>query len=196
VNIAGKRMNTKQIENLLRADCSLSTTFDGVFASDRIPTLCDSRTAMVVNTDPHDRGGTHWVCMYIDNGVGEFFDSYGLQPYVANFIYFMRRNCGSSWRSNDMMMQSLDSDVCGHYCIWYLGERARGKSMEEIKRQFSPEDSRKNDTLVKQWVEERYGKIVERYAAASESEDGGQCCCSRSKWRNNNNNNYHEQTLY
>jgi hypothetical protein len=165
-------MNTKQIENLVRSDCNLSTTFDGVYASDRIPIFCDPRTAMVLNTDPHDRAGEHWVAMYINNGVGEYFDSFGMQPRHAHFTNFLRRNC-SLWTYNDTLFQSLDSDVCGYYCIWFLGERARGKSMMDIKAQFS-KNTEQNDTLVKNRVEERYGAIVEQFAGVAGE---GQYCC-------------------
>ena len=164
-------MNTLQVENLLRSDCKLATIFDGVFASDRLPSLCDSKTAMVVNIDPYNSPGSHWVCMYIENGKGEFFDSYGEYPYVHSFINFLNRNC-KSWTFNRVDLQAIDSDVCGHYCIHFLSERARGKSMEEIVAQFSVNNKNKNDAGVKEMVETRFGRIADSFL-----NDGSQCQC-------------------
>lgn len=36
---------------------------------------------MVINTYPHDKPGTHWVCLYLDEDTAEYFDSYyGFPP--------------------------------------------------------------------------------------------------------------------
>jgi hypothetical protein len=183
-------MNTLEIENILRSDCKLSTKFEGVFASDRLPLFCDSETALVMNLDPHNQGGSHWICMYIENGKGEYIDSYGLSPlvhssisnnYHNNCIDFLNRNC-VSWKCNVMQLQSIDTQVCGHYCIWYLSERARGKSMKEITDQFT-RNYAKNDVIVKELVEERYGKIVKKVVAVVAVEEKRrrecvQCCCA------------------
>ena len=38
----------------------------GVYPRDLIPhRLRPYEKAIVVNTDPHDRPGTHWVCLYV-----------------------------------------------------------------------------------------------------------------------------------
>lgn len=152
-------MNTIQVENILRADCKLSSIFEGVFPSDRLPAFCDeNKTAMVMNLDPHDQAGSHWVCLYIENGHGEYFDSYGESPPVKNFVSFIKRNC-TSWNFNRNELQSLNTDVCGDYCIWFLSERARGKSMQDIVSQFS-NDCKNNDIMVRKQVTSRYGDIV------------------------------------
>jgi hypothetical protein len=104
--------------------------------------------------------GSHWVCVYVENGKGEYFDSYGMSPHIVEpFISFLDRNCRSNWSYNRHELQSIDSTVCGHYCIWFLSERARGKTMSEIVSQFS-NDTRSNDALVKESVELRYGGIA------------------------------------
>jgi hypothetical protein len=182
-------MNTREVANPLRMDCYLSIGFDGVFASDCIPTMCDPKCAMVLNTDPQDQEGEHWVCIYIENGVGEYFDSYGLPPLIKSFQEFLDKNCGpNGWTYNTKAFQAMDSDVCGHYCMWFLGERARGRTMDDIKRQFS-KNCKKNDKLVKRWVEQRYGEIAARYSAdaienaggVGDGDCGGICqhCCAR-----------------
>ena len=59
-------MNTVEIEWALRS-CS---EFDGVFAVDELP---ENPRLLVVNTDPINRPGRHWVCICVENGyVGAF----------------------------------------------------------------------------------------------------------------------------
>jgi hypothetical protein len=174
-------MNTTEIENLLRSDCKLSTIFEGVFASDCLPSFCAEETAIVMNLDPHDRSGSHWVCLYIENGKGEYFDSYGYSPVDVNFVNFLNRNC-PSWKFNDKEFQALDSDVCGHYCIWYLSERARGLTMDEIKNQFDTRDCNKNDAQVKENVEVRFGSIAMQVSNTSTASNKiMQCCMCRKR---------------
>lgn len=159
-------MNTREVENILRSDCKLSTIFEGVYASDRLPLFCNyNNTALVMNLDPHNQSGSHWVSIYIENGYGLYFDSYGMPPTVnANFVHFLNRNCTQGWDYNRTELQALDSDVCGHYCIWFLSERARGVSLKNIVNQFTA-NCTVNDKLVKQNVVKRYGSIVAKLIA-------------------------------
>jgi hypothetical protein len=179
-------MDTLQVENLLRADCKLSTIFDGVYASDCLPLFCGSGdTGLVMNLDPSDRAGSHWVCIYIQDGNGEYFDSYGMAPPLENFLDFLKRNC-RTWSYNKQELQSLDSTVCGHYCIWFLSERARGQTMQNIVRNFSETDSKLNDKKVKSQVETRFGGIVQKLSESSSNINRVrcvQCCCARVRCR-------------
>jgi hypothetical protein len=176
-------MNTLQVENLLRADCKLSDVFEGVYASDMLPAFCDTSgdgAAVVVNMDPSDRGGSHWVCMFVHKGRGEYFDSYGLAPPLEEFVNFLNRN-STSWTYNKVELQSLNTNVCGHYCIWFLSERARSRTMGEIVAGF-PGDTKRNDAAVESRVVTRFGRISSQVAAAAavaKSRKCVQCCCAR-----------------
>ena len=175
------KMDTVQVENLLRADCKLSVIFDGVYASDCLPMFCGGGdTGLVMNIDPSTQSGSHWVSIYIQNGKGEYFDSYGMAPPLEDFMRFLKTNT-KTWTYNKQELQSLDSTVCGHYCIWFLSERARGKSMQNIVQQFSKTDTKWNDNTVKRQVETRFGGIVKNMssAAAATSSKCVQCCCAR-----------------
>ena len=35
---------------------------------------------LVCNTDPSNRPGSHWIAIYVEDGRGEFFDSFGRRP--------------------------------------------------------------------------------------------------------------------
>lgn len=86
----------------------------------------------------------------------EFWDSYGQSPefYSADFEDFLNFNA-NNWTSNQRMLQSWDSNVCGQYCIYYLVHRCRGFSLNRIVNHFS-KNTRVNDTIVFEFVRRHY----------------------------------------
>ena len=66
---------------------------------------------MVLNTDPADEPGEHWVAVYIhEDGKGEYFDSYGMAPPPC-FERFMQRQC-VQWMWNKVQLQDLWTFLC------------------------------------------------------------------------------------
>ena len=61
--------STDQLERVARHDARLAPFFAGVFASDRLPwpPIRDRPQGYIVNTDPHDRPGMHWLAVWTDN---------------------------------------------------------------------------------------------------------------------------------
>ena len=68
-------MNT--IDRILRRQCERD--FDGVFSVDTLP---DRPRLLVCNTDPSHRPGRQWVAICVNDGRGEYFDSFGRRPSV------------------------------------------------------------------------------------------------------------------
>ena len=70
-------MDTLTIKKLLKSyNC-----FKGVFPCDRVPYKAKLPLNIIINTDPSNKPGTHWVCVSIDkNGRGFYFDSFGFPP--------------------------------------------------------------------------------------------------------------------
>jgi len=59
----------------------------GVYAADEIPTVWSKPAAIIANTDDHTKPGTHWVAMYVGkDGIGHYFNSYGLPPTTSHTI--------------------------------------------------------------------------------------------------------------
>jgi len=69
-------MNSDEIDRFLRARVR---DFDGVFSVDSLP---NDQHLLVFNTDPSDKPGRHWIAIYIEDGCGEFFHSFGHQPNI------------------------------------------------------------------------------------------------------------------
>jgi len=136
-------MNSDEIDRFLRRRLR---DFDGVFSADNLP---KDPHLLVCNTDPADKPGRHWIAIYIEDGRGEFFDSFGRRP-SANFERYMNRYC-VSWNFNNKQLQSVVSKFCGYYCIYFCIHRSRGVDMCKIVRSFSS-DTGLNDALVHAYV--------------------------------------------
>jgi len=126
--------------------------------------------AAIVNTDDSNQPGTHWFCIYVyrtkRSVEAEFYDSYGNTPesYGVVFPYKILN-------SSSKTLQSLNSDVCGLYCLHYFYYKARNFSTRRIQSSFT-DNLEKNDKLVKRF----YGNI--RWLKFSFSPYGiSQKCC-------------------
>ena len=73
-------LTTRQLDYLARQDPYLEPIFKGVFASDQLPKEKEiqTRSAYIVNVHTHDRQGSHWLSIFVENDQCEVFDSYGL----------------------------------------------------------------------------------------------------------------------
>jgi hypothetical protein len=142
-------MNTTTIAKLLGSRCK--GQFFGVFSSDNLPTRIKKLPMLLIcNTDPSDRGGEHWLAIYIDsNRCGEFFDSFGREP-GRPFSDFMNKHC-VHWIYNDKQLQNVLSTYCGHYCVLYCLYKSRGFSMSRIVGMFT-DDTSVNDRIVARFV--------------------------------------------
>ena len=136
-------MDSTVIDKVLRKNCAI---YRGVFACDELPVIDVRPTVIVVNTDPASRPGQHWICVYFDeDGYGEFFDSFGLQPKRV-FDRYMDKYC-IAWTFNKKQLQSLVSRFCGHYCIWYCMMKFRKVALTVLVNAMS-NDTGLNDFLV------------------------------------------------
>ena len=73
-------LNNVQLDYLARDDPQLKRYFYGTVACDRLPKspVKTQRQGYIVNTDPHDQPGQHWLAVWTDGNVCEILDSYAL----------------------------------------------------------------------------------------------------------------------
>ena len=123
-------MNTREIEYILRKNRKTASVFLGAVPSDGIPDASIFPYAVVINTEPHDDRGRHWVAVFVESKDRvEYFDSYGGLPN-SNIATFLLR-FPHLLRHTDSF-QSLSSKVCGHYCIFFLIKRCSRRSFAQI----------------------------------------------------------------
>lgn len=142
-------MDSIAIERALCSTPASASTFWGVYAANRLPTVVRTRPAtVIVNFDEDYLPGSHWGCFYLPvspQGV-EFFDSLGYSPTLPWFASFAARHGGFiSW--NDRRCQSEKSDVCGEYVCLFSLHKSLGFCTPSFMRLFG-HDSSRNDTLV------------------------------------------------
>ena len=121
-----------------------------------MPKLDTFPRGFVANTDPSTEPGTHWVSFYFPSREkGEFFDSYGYPPeyYGEPFQSYNVETI------NSHKLQSSWSEVCGHYCIFYLYHRSRGYSMSKIVNMFSS-NTMINDCKVSCYVKKHFNVVI------------------------------------
>lgn len=102
--------------------------FRGVFLRNELPKKPWKKECGILNLD--DDKGTHWVAWYkCDKNL--YFDSYGIQPpkelekYLGNPIYY----------STDQV-QPVNTQICGHLCLFVLKKLSEGESLQDIANSF------------------------------------------------------------
>ena len=109
-------MDTLQIERISKTDSSAKKIFKDVYSKDLLPTVEYSGN-YVVNTDPSSSFGKHWIALFFnDEGSGKYFNSYSLHPIIQGLEDDVNSH-SSSWIYNSKTLQSLISQVCGHYTV-------------------------------------------------------------------------------
>ena len=133
-------LTMRQVDHLAWQDPYLKSIFKGVFASDQLPkeNEIQTRSVYIVNVDTHDKQGLHWLSIFVENDQCEGFDSYGLPIHwykPSPFVTWVFKHY-QDVTSNVGQLQATDSNTCGHYALFFLFARARGKSMESFIQPF------------------------------------------------------------
>ena len=125
-----------------------------MFPGDKLPQTIDKNLCgFVANTDPSNKPGTHWVVFYFSSEhEGEFFET--ADYYSISLRNFLDKH-SIEWDFNKRTLQSIWSDVCGQYCLFYLCQRARGHSLSMILDVFN-NSTLSNDAKVFQFAKNHF----------------------------------------
>jgi hypothetical protein len=124
--------------------------YHGEFPMDQLPTLQPG--AYIINTDDSDGPGQHWLAVYVDDDIVEYFDSYGLPPCDSRLERFL----GKCYVYNAIPLQQIFSNACGFYCVYYILHRARNYSMIDIINVLKKSDG---DFVVKDFLYRHYKPV-------------------------------------
>lgn len=126
-------MNTKQINHILATNPVTKNFFNGVFPKDYLKLIEEKPKLIICNTDESYRSGKHWVLFFFDSENVDFFDSLGENPskYGSEFIKFMEKY-SEVCNFSPIRLQPLNTDLCGHYCIYFAHKRCQGYDMKYI----------------------------------------------------------------
>ena len=130
-------------------------SFGGIMSSDMLD-MCKPNKFYIVNSDPSNKPGKHWFCVYLTS-VPEFFDSLGHSPtYYSKDIERLLIQNGPDYIYNSQRLQNYDSILCGQYCIYYIIMRAMGYSINGIVNNFSKTHLKCNDQSIITFMNELF----------------------------------------
>lgn len=125
----------------------LVENFLGTFPCDIQPDVEGLKSFSVVfNESKHNDAGSHFVCAYATEDKIYYFDSMGLNlenDYIKMFIL----SCGRTAVLSNVQIQSLNSNMCGFFCICFLLYMSLGMDFKKFFNCFSA-DLKLNDIIV------------------------------------------------
>ena len=131
-------MNTSQIQCCIDCSSTLKKSTLGVFAADQLPVNLNFPCGFICNTDEYSKEGMHWCSFYFPNSTTvEYFDSHGKPINYFNDYFPLYVSTFPSIISNSKQLQSLHSNVCGMYCLYFLLHRLNGVSYHNFVNMFS-----------------------------------------------------------
>ena len=143
-------MNANELRKVLAINWRVRREFRGVYPSDRLPKFIvnGQAHAFIINTDPHNKPGEHWVALYITSfGKCIYFDSFGIPPFIPAIQNFISRN-SLNMTYNRLVLQPFSSLKCGLYCIYFIYKMCYGYGLYELLQPFNPESPTHNDMII------------------------------------------------
>ena len=110
--------------------------FRGVFMRDTLPKRTHKRECGIVNLNTSKESGSHWVAYQKDGNKRIYFDSFGqitpweIQKYLKTNEE-LERGKGVIQRNTDIV-QAINTNVCGHLCLFVLKSLTEGLSFQEV----------------------------------------------------------------
>ena len=131
----------------MKTDRQIAKYYGGVLAKDLLPDTAVKPGFYIVNQDPSNKEGSHWIVMFVcNNQITEYFDPLGKAP-LTYFRDYMRLQ-SQIYQYNMKRCQNYFSNLCGQYCLFYCYFRARSYAMQDILDMFDEKDLVYNDQVV------------------------------------------------
>lgn len=156
-------MNGNRIHHILTLDPYTSSMFAGFGSPDHLSmSRKKKRPAIVIlNTAPSTSPGEHWCVAVFENvNVCFFFDSYGCSPAIYNLLPVLRSVHGGRIIYNKWEIQGDLAKTCGHHCLFFALNYARGMKPNDIMRKYKRRNKRYNDSMVYGFLKREYGNII------------------------------------
>ena len=152
-------LTTDHLNVLGKGDEKLKPYFKGTMGCDELPLQPEriEPQAYIVNTDPSNLPGQHWLGIWTENDTCEIMDSYGvpLTTFTDITPLLVWLNQWNHVRRNRQTIQSIRTASCGDYALVYLMFKARGHSLDDFLSHFSKTDYVGNDDVI--------GEVLEKF---------------------------------
>ena len=119
--------------------------FNGVYSRDNLPKIKDG--AYIINLVEYSNIGTHWVAFYVQNNNNNviYFNSFGVEHIPKEIKTFI---INKNIKTNIFRIQPYHSIMCGYFCIGFIHFMLEGKTLTEYTNLFSPNNFKKNDSII------------------------------------------------
>ena len=129
--------------------------------------------ACIINYDESDEPGSHWVAVYnalsssrrpthtswsssASSSSPEFFDPAGLPPLDDRIKCYL---LGPNYTYNPNVLQQVQGNACGFYCVYYILQRSRSVSANDIIEFLSAMTSSRSDYYVKDYIYSQFKPV-------------------------------------
>jgi hypothetical protein len=118
--------------------------FCGVWACDELPIekWQERPPIFIVNTHPKHMLGEHWLAVTLEDKGGRRISSFFIPKSIKQFL---TKNGSKIYYSIKQVQDNL-STTCGQHGVFYLRQRARGVSFEDVMSLYN-DDLRSNDSV-------------------------------------------------
>ena len=135
---------TLQIDQVFKED----SNYMGTFSMNRLPDLPNSfPKSIIINTDPANKVGDHWVALVLTDQRAFYFDSFGIEIINEEVKEFLIPKY-TTIIFNNLCIQHISSDKCGAYCIYFVRSVHDLKSFYKFLSNFSDNNLRMNDMII------------------------------------------------
>ena len=126
------------------------------------------RRAYIINYDESSEPGSHWVAVFnavpsylpssssSSSSLPEFFDPAGLPPLDGRIKFYL---LGANYEYNPNVLQQVQGNACGFYCVYYILQRIRGVSANDIIEFLSAISSSRSDHYVKDFIYSQFKPV-------------------------------------
>jgi len=123
----------------------------GIYSKNELDKLPIENGNYIINLD--DNIGSHWTALNINKNKGIYFDSFGCVP-PQNVISFVKQKPNIKFGYNNFIIQDLESEKCGFYCIAFLlfFNRSQNKDIYKATNDFIQlfkDNTLENDEILK-----------------------------------------------
>ena len=126
----------------------------GIYSKNELDKLPIEDGNYIINLD--DNIGSHWTALNKNKNKGICFDSFGCVP-PQNVISFVKQKPNIKFGYNNFIIQDLESEKCGFYCIAFLLFLNRSKNKDIYKAtndfiQLFKDNTLENDEILKKYL--------------------------------------------
>lgn len=126
--------------------------FLGCFSSDNYPKSFKKNEFFIVNKDSSNEIGSHWMAVFYNTDIIEFFDSGGTnEKTVLSFLSFDKTfQCAF----NETPIQPRDTNTCGEFCVFYILKRIKDSkiSYKKFLNKYFNLDLSRNNLIIQKYV--------------------------------------------